>query len=170
LSFTESIVEVPAGRRTTGRLRRAMGAAVGEACRSVAEVADSFGLSWPTAHAAFVEHADALLAAPEPTTVLGIDETRRGKPRWVRDSPQERWRRVDPYDTGFVDLAGTQGLLGQREGRTNQSVVDWLQERNTAVPGRDLVRRDRPGRRLRQGGAHRARGRDAAAPERPSGR
>ena len=60
--------------------------------------------------------------------MLGIDETRRGKPRWVRDSPQERWRRVDPYDTGFVDLAGTQGLLGHREGRTNQSVVDWLQE------------------------------------------
>jgi transposase len=130
LSFTEAIVEVPAGRRTTGRLRREMGAAVGDAARSVAEVATAFAMSWPTAHAAFVEHADALLTAPEPTTVLGIDETRRGKPRWVRDSPQERWRRVDPYDTGFVDLAGTQGLLGQREGRTSQSVVDWLEEQS----------------------------------------
>ncbi len=137
-SFTESIVEVPAGRRTTGRLRRAVGAAVGDACRSVAEVAGAFGLSWPTAHAAFVEHADALLAAPEPTTVLGIDETRRGKPRWVRDSPQQRWRRVDPYDTGFVDLAGTQGLLGQTEGRTSHSVVDWLGEQTPQF--RDAIR------------------------------
>jgi len=137
-SFTESIVEVPAGRRTTGRLRRAVGAAVGDACRSVAEVAGAFGLSWPTPHAAFVEHADALLAAPEPTTVLGIDETRRGKPRWVRDSPQQRWRRVDPYDTGFVDLAGTQGLLGQTEGRTSHSVVDWLGEQTPQF--RDAIR------------------------------
>jgi transposase len=94
----------------------------------VAEVAGAHAVSWPTAHAAFVEHADALLTTPEPTTVLGIDETRRGKPRWVRDSETEPWRRVDPYDTGFVDLAGTQGLLGQREGRTSKTVVDWLEE------------------------------------------
>lgn len=56
-SFTEAIDEVPAGRRTTGRLRRAIGAAVGDACRSVAEAAGSFGVSWPTAHAAVVEAA-----------------------------------------------------------------------------------------------------------------
>lgn len=129
-SFTEAIEEVPAGRRTTGRLRRAIGAAVGDACRSVAEVADAHGVSWPTAHAAFVEHADAQLTTPEPTIVLGIDETRRGKPRWVRDSEAEPWRRVDPYDTGFVDLAGTQGLLGQREGRTSKTVVDWLNDQS----------------------------------------
>ncbi len=127
-SFTEAIDEVPSGRRTTGRLRRAIGAAVGDACRSVAEVSTSFGVSWPTAHAAFVEHADALLTTPQPTTMLGIDETRRGKPRWVRDSVEEPWRRIDPYDTGFVDLAGDQGLLGQREGRTSKTVVDWLRE------------------------------------------
>jgi hypothetical protein len=127
-SFTESIAELPARARTTGRLRRAIGVAVGDACRSVAEVAGSHGVSWPTAHAAFVEYADTLLPDPEPTAVLGIDETRRGKPRWVREGPEQSWRRVDPYDTGFVDLAGDQGLLGQREGRTSQCVVDWLRE------------------------------------------
>ena len=37
--------------------------------------------------------------------------------------------RVDPWDTGFVDLAGDQGLLGQREGRTKAAVIDWLDER-----------------------------------------
>jgi len=37
--------------------------------------------------------------------------------------------RVDPWDTGFVDLYGNQGLLGQREGRTTAAVVTWLTER-----------------------------------------
>jgi transposase len=32
---------------------------------------------------------------------------------------------------GFVDLAGGQGLLGQVEGRTKASVVDWLDDRGT---------------------------------------
>jgi len=34
------------------------------------------------------------------------------------------------WDTGFVDLDGDQGLLGQREGRTGAAVVDWLAERS----------------------------------------
>ena len=38
--------------------------------------------------------------------------------------------RVDPWDTGFVDLAGDQGLLGQREGRTGAAVIDWLSARS----------------------------------------
>jgi len=62
--------------------------------------------------------------------VLGIDETRRGKPRWVRDAEGGRWVRVDPWDTGFVDLAGHQGLLGQTEGRTSKTVTDWLNARS----------------------------------------
>ena len=40
--------------------------------------------------------------------------------------------RIDPWDTGFVDLAGDQGLLGQREGRTGATVVEWLSQRSTA--------------------------------------
>jgi hypothetical protein len=46
----------------------------------VAEVATVHGVSWLTTHRAFVAHAKALLAEPEPTRVLGIDETRRRKP------------------------------------------------------------------------------------------
>ena len=86
-------------------------------------------MSWPTAHRAFAAHAAQLLTEPEPTRVLGIDETRRGKPRWEHCSETGRWNRVDPWDTGFVDLAGAQGLLGQREGRTGATVVAWLSER-----------------------------------------
>ncbi len=129
-SFTECIAEVPAGRRTTGRLRRAIAGAVGDAARSVAEVSDAFGVSWPTAHAAFTEAAKVQLPEPEPTRVLGIDETRRGRPRWVYDELTRRWARVDPYDTGFVDLAGSQGLLGQAQGRTSAAVITWLGQRS----------------------------------------
>jgi transposase len=129
-SFAEAIVQVPARSRTTVRLRTAMGAAIGDAARSVSEVADAHGVSWPTAHRAFIAHAEALLAEPQPTPLLGIDETRRGKPRWQRCTETGRWVRVDPWDTGFVDLAGEQGLLGQREGRTSAAVIDWLSKRS----------------------------------------
>lgn len=60
--------------------------------RSVAEVGAAYGVKWPTAHAAFVEHADALLSDPEPTKVLGIDETRRGKLSWVTAHPRHDGR------------------------------------------------------------------------------
>lgn len=71
-----------------------------------------------------------LLTEPQPTAVLGIDETRRGKPHWERCATTQRWVRVDPWDTGFVDLAGDQGLLGQREGRTSATVFDLLSQRS----------------------------------------
>ena len=128
-SFTEVIEEVPAGRRTTGRLRRAIAAAVGDACRSVAEAAGSWGVSWPTAHAAVIEAAEAAAGEPEPIVVLGIDETRRGRPRWTFSVEAGRWVRTDAWDTGFVDLAGDQGLLGQVDGRTSGCVINWLRAR-----------------------------------------
>jgi transposase len=131
-SFTEAIAQVPARARTTSRLRTQIGAAIGDAGRAVAEVAAGHGVSWPTAHRAFVAHATTRLGEPEPVRVLGIDETRRGKPRWQRCAATGRWVRVDPWDTGFVDLAGDQGLLGQREGRTGAAVIDWLRERSPA--------------------------------------
>jgi transposase len=63
-SFTESIEQVPARARTTGRLRTQIGAAIVDTARSVAEVATVHGVSWPTAHRAFVANAKALLAEP----------------------------------------------------------------------------------------------------------
>jgi transposase len=129
-SFTESIPQVPCRARTTDRLRTQIGAAVGDAARAVSEVAAAHGVSWPTAHRAFVAHAAAELAEPQPTPVLGPDETRRGKPRWERCEATGRWVRIDPWDTGFVDLGGVQGLLGQRPGRTGEAVVSWLRERS----------------------------------------
>lgn len=129
-SFTEAIEQVPPRRRTTTRLRTQMAREVGDAARSVIEVADGAGVSWPTAHAAFVAHAETVLGNPAPVRVLGIDETRRGKPRWTRDNDSGRWVRTDPWDTGFVDLGGDQGLLGQVEGRTGAAVREWLSEQS----------------------------------------
>jgi hypothetical protein len=51
----------------------------------VTQAARDFGLSWPVVHAAFVDHATTVLPEePEPVVALGIDETRRGTPRFAR--------------------------------------------------------------------------------------
>lgn len=80
----------------------------------------------PTAHTAFIEHAEQLLLDPQPVRVLAIEETRRGKPRRTRSAGGTSDTRVDPSDTGFVDLEGVQGRLGQVEGHTSKAVTDWL--------------------------------------------
>ena len=127
-AFTESIAELPSGARVTGRTRRAAGAAVGSG-RSVSSVAEEYPISWAVVHDAFVAHAEELLPEPAPPTVLGIDETRRGRPRWSRDLATGRWVRSEPFETNFVDLAGEGGLLGQTAGRTVAAVTGWLEAR-----------------------------------------
>ena len=132
-SFTERVAQVPARMRTTTRLRAALAVAV-EDGRDQVEVAASFGVSWPTVQRAVVAHGVAELVEPEPTPVLGLDETRFGRPRWLPDGHHEdgrpRWRRTDPWETGFVDIAGQQGLLGQVDGRTSAAVTAWLAARS----------------------------------------
>jgi transposase len=68
------------------------------------------------------------LAKPlPPVSVLGIDETRRGKPKWEQDQDSGRWRIAhDRWHTGIVDAAGTGGLLAHIDGRTAASVTQWL--------------------------------------------
>ena len=127
-AFTECISEVPARARATGRLRRAAAGAVA-AGASVSVAVRAHGLSWPIVHAAFVAKADAELVEPWPVRVLGIDETRRGKPRWTQDSETGKWVRLDMFETNFMDLSGPGGLLGQASGRTKKTVIEWLDER-----------------------------------------
>jgi transposase len=139
-SFTESVPAVPARKRLTTRLRASAGAAVADQGRTVVQAARDHDMSWPVVAAAFTDHAQAVLAGePEPVQVLGIDEVRRGRPRWVLDDATGTWRTtVDRWHVGFVDLSGGQGLLGQVEGRTAAAVIDWLAERGQAW--RDAVR------------------------------
>ncbi len=78
-----------------------------------------------------------VLTEPLPTPALGVDQTRRGKPRWERCAKTGRWV-TNLLDTGFVDLAGDQGFMGQHEGR-GVVVLAWLSA-HTAVPGEHPVR------------------------------
>jgi hypothetical protein len=49
--------------------------------RGIAEVAVAHRIGWTTAQACVDEHTDVVLTEPELTPVLGIDETRCGKPQ-----------------------------------------------------------------------------------------
>ena len=127
-SFTESLPSVRARSRLTTRLRTELGYAIAEQGRVVSESAAHYGVDWSIVHAAFVARVRAPLSAPlPPVGVLGIDETRRGKPIWAQDADTGRWVLVaDRWHTGFVDAAGTGGLLAQVEGRTSAATIAWL--------------------------------------------
>jgi transposase len=124
--------EVPARTRLTDRLRRAAGAGVADAGRTIVQSARDHGLSWPVVSAAFTARATAVSPdQPEPVRVLGIDEIRRGRPQWTWNDEGQCWEiTVDRWHVGFVDLASGQGLLAQVEGRTSTVVKDWLEQRD----------------------------------------
>jgi transposase len=139
-SFTEAVSQVPPRKRLTARLRASAGAAVADRGRTIVQAGRDHDVSWPVVAAAFVGHAQQVLpVAPDPVEVLGIDEVRRGRPRWVFDEAAGGWVTVrERWHVGFVDLAGGQGLLGQVEGRNAQVVIDWLAAREQSW--RDRVR------------------------------
>src|SRR5262249_11421906 len=136
-SFTESVPVRPGRVRLTSRLRAQAGAAVGDRGARVAQAARDHGLSWPTVMDAVTAHAQAVLPEqPDPVQVLGIDETRRGRPKFRVNPDSGEWEMlVDRWHVGFVDIGGGQGLLGQAEGRTKSTVVDWLGDRGPAGGG-----------------------------------
>lgn len=71
--------------------------------------------------------ADVTEAPLPQVTVLGIDETRRGRQSWEQDAETGKWRLTrDRWHTGFVDALGHGGLLGQVEGRTDADVLAWV--------------------------------------------
>jgi transposase len=127
-SFTEQTAQIPAGARITTRLRAAAGRRVRDAGSTVIQAARDLHLSWPTVMDAFQTQASEVTQAPLPDIeVLGIDETRRGRPHWEQDPDTGKWRLVrDRWHTGFVDALGAGGLLGQVEGRTAADVLAWL--------------------------------------------
>jgi transposase len=131
---------VPPRKRLTARLRASAGAAVADRGRTIVQAARDHEVSWPVVAAAFTAHAQRVLPAePDPVDVLGIDEVRRGRPRWGWDEATGAWSSlVDRWHVGLVDLSGGQGLLGQVEGRNAQVVIDWLRERDQSW--RDRVR------------------------------
>ena len=85
------------------------------------------------AHKALVAAAARWLPEPEPTTRLGIDETRFRLVRWVLDGIA--WKRSDPSMTSLVDCSrdGSGSLLGLAPGRTGGCVREWLAEPTPAL-------------------------------------
>ena len=128
VTFTESLPAVPPRCRLTSRLRGLLGAEVAERGCTVAEAGRWQHVSWPVTHAAFADHADPVLAqAPALVAHLGIDEHRRGRPRWRADEQTGEYQLLaDRWHTCFFDLSGDQGLLGQVEGRTADDAAYWL--------------------------------------------
>jgi transposase len=127
-SFTESVPAVPSRCRVTARLRGQAAGLVAGGGRTVAQAARECGLSWPVVHQAFARQADPVLGQP-PSLVahLGIDEHRRGRPRWRIDADTGEYILLaDRWHTCFFDLSGDQGLLGQVEGRTADDAAYWL--------------------------------------------
>ena len=141
-AFTETVPQVPAGARVTGRLRRHAaglvdsGAAVSWVCRRL-------GLGWPTVHRAYVDLVDGAavpavgVAVMPPVRCLGVDETRRGKvraqwdPRAVNgDGGPGRWVAGELFETNLVCLGSGHGngngLLAQLAGRRSADVAAFL--------------------------------------------
>lgn len=80
------------------------------------------------AQQAFAARADPVLARPMGLVAhLGIDEHRRGRPRWRIDADSGEYVLLaDRWHTCFFDLAGDQGLLGQVEVCTADDAAYWL--------------------------------------------
>jgi transposase len=131
-SFTQTSAAVRPRGRVTERLREQVAHAIASSNRAVSDVAGEYGVSWPTAHKALVAAATRWLPEPDPTTRLGIDETRFRSVRWILDGIV--WKRSDPWLTSFVDCSrdGPGSLLGLAPGRTGACVKDWLGEQTDA--------------------------------------
>jgi len=127
-TFTERIEGVPPGCRVMPRLLGQCASEVADRGISEAEAARHAGVSWPVAHGAFAARADGLLEAPPaPVAHLGIDEHRRGRPRWRLDAGTGQYEQLaDRWHVVFCDLDGGQGMLGQVEGRTADDAAYWL--------------------------------------------
>ena len=139
-TFTEWVPQVPPRCRLTGRLREQAAAEIAERGITPAEAARGNGMSWPVAHQAFAAAADPVLEQPPALVAhLGIDEHRRGRPRWRIDADTGEYILLaDRWHTCFFDLSGQQGLLGQVEGRTADDAAYWLAQATPAW--RDAVR------------------------------
>lgn len=148
-TFTQQSRAVPARSRLTTRLREKIGSAIASGNRAVSEVASEYQVAWSTAHRALIALANQWLPEPEPTRVLGIDETRARSVRWVLE--EAGWTRSNPWMTSFVNADPTLPghLLGLTPGRSGACVIDWLALQTPAFRagidlGRDRLRSARP--------------------------
>jgi transposase len=126
-TFTER-APLPPRCRVTPRLKDQAASEVTDRGVTPAEAARHAGIAWHTAHDAFAAAAGEILDAPlAPVRHLGIDEHRRGKPRWHRDEETGQYvLDADRWHTCFCDLSGNRKMLGQAQGRTADDAAYWL--------------------------------------------
>jgi transposase len=138
-TFTEAVPPLPPRCKVTPRLKDQAAADVTDRGVTPGEAARYAGVAWHTAHDAFAGAADAILDAPlAPVAHLGIDEHRRGKPRWRRDPQTGEYELLaDRWHTCFTDLSGGQKMIGQAQGRTADDAAYWLAQ--AAPAWRDRV-------------------------------
>ena len=129
-SFTETSGQLPARSRLTTRLPKKISAAVSTTNRAMSEVGNDYGVAWWTVHRVLVAAAADVLGAAEPTTTIGIDETRARSVRWLLG--EVGWHRSDPWMTSIVDLERSSrgGIIGLAPGRSGACVEGWLALQN----------------------------------------
>ena len=127
-TFTERVPAVPPGCRVLPRLKEQCAGEVADRGLTPAEAARHAGVSRPVAQDAFTARAQQMLEPdPEPVVHLGIDEHRRGRPRWRKDEETGKYVQLaDRWHVNFCDLSGRQGMLGRVEGRTADDAAYWL--------------------------------------------
>jgi transposase len=127
-TFTEPAPPLPPRCKVTPRLKDQAACDVTDRGVTPAGAARYAGLAWHTAHDAFAGRADQILDAPlAPVAHLGIDEHRRGRPRWrVNPETGEYELLADRWHTCFTDLSGGQRMIGQVQGRTADDAAYWL--------------------------------------------
>ena len=127
-TFTGPLPPLPPRCRITPRLKDQVASDVTDRGVTPAEAARHAGIAWHTAHDAFAVAADVILDVPlAPVGHLGIDEHRRGKPRWRRDEETGQYELLaDRWHTCFSDLSGQQQMIGQAQGRTAGDAAYWL--------------------------------------------
>jgi transposase len=127
-TFTEPAPPLPPRCKVTPRLKDQAAADVTDRGVTPAGAGRYAGVAWHTAHDAFAGRADGILDAPLALVAhLGIDEHRRGKPRWTRDEETGEYRLLaDRWHTCFSDLSGGQRMIGQVQGRTADDAAYWL--------------------------------------------
>lgn len=131
--FVERSDQILPRRRSSERLRRALARADAEA-RAYSRVAAEFGVSWWLVNDVAVRAAAQLPVEPAPVRMLGIDETRTRRPRWIHDDSTGRWRLDTPWMTSLtdLDLRHARVILGLTPGRSSAAVVTWLAARDQA--------------------------------------
>jgi len=125
-SFTQTSLAIAPGSRMTDRLLAKVAWSIAKSNRSISDVCREYRVSWTTGNKALAAAVQQWLPAPEPTRVLGIDETRARSVKWVVEA--ESWKRTDPWMTSFVnaDPNFSGRLLGLTPGRCGACVSTWL--------------------------------------------